>query len=308
MARYHILSFDGGGIRGVYSARLVARLAEEVPDFLDEVELFAGTSTGGIIALALAFGMTPDQVIQLYSDHGKEIFDDSWWDDVVDVGGLTGADYDNKNLKKVLTDIFGSKKLKDLDPRRILVPSFDLDNSDDPYKLPSDPRSWKPKFFHNYPGDDSDGEEQIVDVALRTSAAPTYFPSYDGYIDGGVVANNPSVSAMAQALDPDTGGQKISDIRLLSIGTGDNPAFLAGKSLDWGYAQWAKPLINLMIDGVMGVADYECRRILKGSYRRVSSVLPRAMKMDDIKNIPDLIQAADEVDLTDTIKWLKSQF
>ena len=65
-------------------------------------------------------------------------------------------------------------------------------------------RHWKPKFFHNLErGGSKDGGELVVDVALRTSAAPTYFPSYQGYVDGGVVANNPTMAALAQALDTD---------------------------------------------------------------------------------------------------------
>jgi uncharacterized protein len=308
MAKYRILSLDGGGIRGVYSARLLARLEQAVPGFLKKVRLFAGTSTGGIVALGLAAGLAPGSLVKLYTDHGSDIFDDSWWDDVLDIGGLSGADYDNKKLQKVLTGVFGRKRLSDLGSKRVLIPAFDLDNSDDRNKEASDPRSWKAKFFHNYPGEGTDADEFIVDVALRTSAAPTYFPSYQGYIDGGVIANNPSVSAMAQALDADTGGQTLSDLRLLSIGTGENPTYLAGQSLDWGYAQWAKPLINLMIDGVMGVSDYECRRILRGNYHRVSSLLPRPMKLDDVKSIPDLLKAADAVDLSAAVAWLKGTY
>jgi len=187
---YRILSVDGGGIRGLYAAVLLDRLTLEVPTLVDRVDLVAGTSTGGIIALGLAHGLAPADLVALYRDRAKEIFDDSWLDDLKDLGGLTGADYDNENLKKLLGEIFGKRTtLKQL-KKRVLVPTFDLDNeSPAPGK-----RMWKPKFFHNYPGPDSDGEELVVDVALRTSAAPTYFPTYQGYIDGAVVANNPAMA------------------------------------------------------------------------------------------------------------------
>ena len=75
----------------------------------------------------------------------------------------------------------------------VLIPSFQLDNQA-PH---AGQRQWKPKFFHNYPGPDSDGAELVVDVAMRTSAAPIYFPTYQSYIDGGVVANDPSMAALA---------------------------------------------------------------------------------------------------------------
>src|SRR5213594_5028603 len=92
---YRILSMDGGGIRGLYAAVLLDRLTREVPTLVERVDLVAGTSTGGIIALGLAHGLAPADLVALYRDRAKEIFDDSWLDDLKDLGGLTGADYDN---------------------------------------------------------------------------------------------------------------------------------------------------------------------------------------------------------------------
>src|SRR5437867_6589805 len=247
---YRILSVDGGGIGGLYAAVLLDRLTREVPTLVDGVDLVAGTSTGGIIALGLAHGLAPADLVALYRDRAKEIFDDSWLDDLKDLGGLTGADYDNDKLKALLEEVFGKKtRLKQL-KKRVLVPTFDLDNeSRDPGK-----RMWKPKFFHNYPGPDSDGGELVVDVALRTSAAPTYFPTYQGYIDGAVVANNPAMAALAQALDAGTGKQALQDVRLFSLGTGVNHTYGAGKALAWGYAEWAHALHTLGVAGIDGVA------------------------------------------------------
>ena len=199
MAKFRILSLDGGGIRGVLTAVLLDRLQQQYPKLLneqsDKVTLFAGTSTGGILSMGLAEGLSPQQIRDLYVVNGKSIFDSTWLRDIVDIGGLAGAKYDNGNLKHVLQQIFTGKRLDDL-KRRVLIASFQLDNeASDPAK-----RSWKPKIFHNFPGPDSDGAALVVDVAMETSAAPTYFPSYNGYIDGGVIANNPSMAALAQAL------------------------------------------------------------------------------------------------------------
>ncbi len=185
---YRILSFDGGGIRGLVTLAMLKKIQDAAPRLISQADLVAGTSTGGIIALGLAAGKTVDELISLYLDNGDKIFDDSWLDNIVDLGGISGADYDQVNLKKILENSFGSLKLEGL-AKKVLIPSFDLDNEhEDPKK-----RTWKPIFFHNFPGDDSDGDETLVDVALCTSAAPTYFPSHNGYIDGGVVANNPSM-------------------------------------------------------------------------------------------------------------------
>jgi patatin-like phospholipase/acyl hydrolase len=303
-AAYRILSVDGGGIRGLYAAVLLDRLARKVPTLVDRVDLVAGTSTGGIIALALAHGLAPADLVALYRDRAKEIFDDSWRDDLKDLGGLTGAEYDNGKLKTLLGEVFGKKtRLKHL-RKRVLVPTFDLDNeSPDPGK-----RMWKPKFFHNFPGPDSDGEELVVDVALRTSAAPTYFPTYQGYIDGAVVANNPAMAALAQALDAGTGKQALQDVRLFSLGTGVNPAYVAGKDLDWGYAQWAKPLIRLMVDGMMGVADYQCARLLQHRYFRLDPILPERIGHNDVDKIGDLVKYAKDVDIRGADAWLTRYF
>ena len=114
--------------------------------------------------------------------------------------------------------------------------------------------------------------ERVVDVALRTSAAPTYFPAYQGYVDGGVVANNPSMAAVAQALDGRAAGRPLTDLVLLSIGAGTEPKFIKGRKVDWGWGQWARPLISMMISGVMGVADFQCRQLLGDRYFRLDHV------------------------------------
>lgn len=300
---YRILTFDGGGIRGAYAARLLERLCTRVPRLLERVDLFAGTSTGGLIALSIAAGISPSAVRDLYVERGRDVFDDSWWDDVRDLGKVTGADYGSAKLKAWLERTFGQRTLGSL-PKRVLIPTFDLDAP----AADGRPRTWKPKFFHNYPGTDTDANERIVDVALRTTAAPTYFPSYQGFIDGGVVANNPSMAALAQALDERSGKQKLEDVRLLSLSTGLNPTFVEGDTLDWGFAQWAKPLVSLMIDGVMGVADYECKRLLGSRYCRVDPYLPEAIALDDVAKVERLVSYADKVDLTSAARFVETHF
>ena len=308
MARYRILSFDGGGIRGVVSATLLEGLVGKFPELVDSADLIAGTSTGGIIAIGLAAGMSPTELRQLYEDRGKVIFDDSLWDDIVDLGGLTGADYSTDGLSEELEKVLGDKKLSQLN-KHVLIPTFDLDNEDpDPKK-----RSWKPKFFHNFPGEDSDGEELARRVAMYTSAAPTYFPSVDGYIDGGVIANNPSMAALAQTqdkrvLDPPP---KLSDIRLLSFGTGKSLTYIQGSQNDWGYAQWARPLISLMLEGSMGVADYQCRKMLgeEGYYRVDVTFDPdHSYPLDDVSKIPKLKQHAQSYDPQEVENWLSANW
>jgi patatin-like phospholipase/acyl hydrolase len=304
MAPYKILSLDGGGIRGLLSAIILERLTLANPGWLDEVDLLAGTSTGGFIALGLAHGLKPTQLRNLYEKKGEKIFDDSWLDDLKDIGGLTGADYDNKNLKRELRRTFGNTRLKNL-KKRVLIPTFDLDNENKDVKK----RSWAPKFFHNFPGPDSDGTALVRNVALYTSAAPTYFPSVDGYVDGGVVANNPSVAALAQTQDTRAfkTPPKLKDVVLLSISTGKSLVYIKGKKHDWGYAHWGKSIIQIMMDGVTGVADYQCRQILKRKYFRIESLFPPSatFNMDDVTKIPELVSLAHAVDLKKAAGWIK---
>lgn len=313
---YRVLSLDGGGVRGVLALALLERLANESerPNFLDQIDLFAGTSTGGIIALGLALGRTPAEVRRLYEEMIPSVFADSLWDDVKDLGYAIGAQYGNENLRQALEGQFGNGRLRDL-PKKVLISSFDLDNEGN---APDGVRSWKPKFFHNYPGPDSDGDELIVDVAMRTSAAPIYFPTYQGYIDGGVVANNPGMCALAQALDERGGEQRPSDIVLLSLGTGRLPNYLTIRDADWGWKQWSVhftgihtvslPLLEIMLNGSSGVSDYQCRRVLGARFHRVQPVLPQPIDLDAVNELDRLAALADEADLQPAISWLAGHF
>jgi patatin-like phospholipase/acyl hydrolase len=303
MAAYPILSMDGGGIRGIMTAIILQRLEKQYPGFLSKIQLFAGTSTGGLLALGLACGMSPAEMRVLYQEFGDIVFTDSTLDDFRDLGRLVGADYSLGPLKLVLTKQFGDRYLDSI-PKKVLISSFDLDNED-----PSqNKRSWKAKFFHNYPGSDSDGDQKIVDVALRTANAPTYFPIYQGYVDGGVVANNPSVCALAQALNPETGGQKLQDLVMISIGTGYNPRYVASQDGDWGLAQWAPHLIYLVMEGGTNLADYQCRQLLGRRYLRLNVHLPEAIGMDRVDQIPLLEDLATNADLSQAFTWLEAFF
>ncbi len=304
MAVYRVLSFDGGGIRGIIPIILLQRLRQEpgLGGLLDNLGLIAGTSTGGLLALAIAKGLDLDVLRELYETKGKAIFDDSWLDDALDLGRIIGAEYNIKPLAHELKQILGHTTLGELQ-QKVLIATFDLDNEDrNPTK-----RRWKPKLFHNLPGESNDNAWPAYKVALYTSAAPTYFPSVDGYIDGGVYANNPSMCALAQTQDSRNADRPpLADLALLSLGTGTNLTHIQGRDLDWGYAQWAKPLIGLMLDGVAGIADYQCRQLLGARYHRLAPTFPpgKSYAMDDVKRVDEMIEFANQVNLDETIAWL----
>ena len=134
VAKYRILSIDGGGVRGLLVTVLLQQLDKRLPGWRDQVDLLAGTSTGGIIALGLAKGLAPTDLRTLYYDKSPRIFGDSLLDDIRDLGRVVGAEFSNRNLRQELEAVFGATKLQNLG-KRVLISSFDLDNEDpDPAK------------------------------------------------------------------------------------------------------------------------------------------------------------------------------
>jgi patatin-like phospholipase/acyl hydrolase len=346
---YRILSLDGGGIRGVFTAALLERLEGETRfNFNQQVDLFAGTSTGGILALGLASGMTPKKCKELYQSLGQEIFTSS------PLGKLDDfffAKYSNVKLRQRLEAVFraqGVETLGDL-PKKVLIPTFDLRAKPDGQggngvNNRHSIETWKPKFFHNLDEPGSDVHQSVVDVALATSAAPSFFPSSRTYVDGGVMANNPSMCAVAQALKA---GVALDEITLLSLGTGLNPKFLPGENLNWGSLRWVhfKTLIpalsskvragsvnrafspsdafitELLVEGTLDVAQYQCRQILKERFHRLNPLLQIngevvRIDLDDAHKIEDLLLIAQSANLMDddagssvsTTGWLKNYF
>lgn len=310
MAKYRVLSIDGGGIRGIVTTVMMQRLAATpgLEGFLDKVDLIAGTSTGGLLALGIARGLSLEDIRNIYIDDGPEIFDDSWIDDLLDLGKLRGADYKTAPMRRAFKRILGENTTLGQLEKHVLITTFDLDNEHPKKKK----RTWKPKLFHNFKGPGNDRSELVYKVGLYTAAAPTYFPSVDGFVDGGVYATNPAMCALAQTqdqryFDPPAA---LDDVALLSLGTGTSLFHIKGKNLNWGYAQWIKPLISLMLDGVSGIADYQCRQMLRDRYHRLAPVFPPdvSIPMDGVKKIPYMIDFADGLKLAKTVDWMKTHW
>ena len=303
-----VVSIDGGGVRGVVPVIAMQRLAAEpgLETWIDRTELIAGTSTGGLIALAVAAGVSLADLRDLYVTRADDVFADSFLDDAKDFGKVFGADYDVANLEREAQRVFGDRTLAQLG-KRVLVPAFDLDNG------ATTDRRWKAKLFHNFPGPDSDGAALAYRVAVATAAAPTYFASYDGFVDGGVFATNPSMCALAQTQDarnPVDERAALSEVRLLSFGTGRTLRYIEGDRLDWGYWQWVRPLLDVMLDGVNSIADYQCAQLLGAQYYRLAPTFPagKSIGMDAVDQIPYLVEFATNLDLTATADWLRANW
>lgn len=312
--KFRIVSLDGGGVRGLLTATLLARLEAAVPGFLSRADLFAGTSTGGILALGLAYGFTPQNLVDLYRRIMPQVFRAPWWHRALAANGLCGPKYAIAALVRELNDAFRDTKLGELG-RYVLIPAVDL-SADSP-RLGV---FAKPKFFHNLPGVASDRDALVTDVALYTSAAPVYFPSSAGYADGGLVANSPALCAAAQVFDRryDSGGPwRVEDLVILSVGTGQALVRIrkgwfgrsgARSRRWWGLLQWGGPVIKLMMDGMNGTTDYICHSLLGGKYLRYQYLFDQEVALDAWDRAEELISMAGTVDLGRAESWLEQNW
>ncbi len=219
---YRILSIDGGGVKGMFSLRVLERLVAKFPHLLDEVDLIAGTSTGGLIALLLAQGYTPTQSLEIYRRNIPMIFQTNFFRR----NAPFLPTYADKNRLEVFRYYFGDICLGDLG-KYIIITAFRMDGGPETQGkatfYPSG--SWRPAIMSNLPQASGvvppDNALTCVAAAMRTTSAPTYFPIYQGYGDGGLFANNPSLSAIGRAyahfplVTPE-------NTVVLSIGTGHN--------------------------------------------------------------------------------------
>ena len=308
MPKYPILSFDGGGIRGVLTARLLERIVAKRPDFLSQVKLFAGTSTGSILAMGLAKGLSPSELVSLYKERGKDIFHQSVPHQFLTLGSLIGAKYTTQERLDGLRPYFDGTTLSQL-PRTVLVVAFQLDSQNPIAPAPNPPRRWQGKFFHNYPNSQF-LDQKALDLVMRSSAAPTFFPTYQGFIDGGVIANNPSMCALAQAINPPTGGQDIHDVVLLSLGTGARAEFLTQTDSNWGITEWGFKLVDLLLDSGTGLADFHCQQLLGDCYHRLTVDFAEGQNigLDAVDKIEELIGMADACDLGATLQFLDTEW
>ena len=293
---YSILAFDGGGIRGALSLKILELIEAKTP-FLDRVDLFAGTSTGSFIALGLSMGLKPEDLLPLYTTEGGSVFVKS----PHAIERVLGFEpkYTNGPLKKALekafkTKISASKPLSAL-PKKVAIPTFELKS---PEKEQEQGR-WEPQVLNNLKGSIS-AHVSIIDAAMKSSAAPTYFPSYKGCVDGGVCANNPSMAAACFAAGS---GIALEDMHMLSIGTGYIPHDIKGNE-SWGRVKWVEnlfgpmaasshPILTLFSDAEEEMTTLNCQHLLSRRFCRLNAVLERPIALDDWKSSAELIQAAE---------------
>jgi uncharacterized protein len=215
---FRILSLDGGGIRGIFPAAFLAKLQEQLEHPIGHYfDLIAGTSTGGIIAIALGLGLTAAEILHLYEERGPAIFDqqhgslENWFRQ--QIRGLRhwfGTKYEAGELRAALISVLGTRSIGE-SRTRLLIPSWH----------PTLERVYIYKTAH-HPRFENDYKQLAIDAALATAAAPTFLPPHRtnddvDLIDGGVWANNPIGAAVIEAV----GILKwpADQLKILSIGT-----------------------------------------------------------------------------------------
>jgi patatin-like phospholipase/acyl hydrolase len=263
---FRILCLDGGGIKGVFTAAALARIEDQTKmKVVDHFDLICGTSTGGILAIGLSMGLSAEDLLKFYRQRGAIIFPAMSL--VERSAGLLrqlffGPKLSHHVLKQELSTVlknckFGQAKC------RLAIPSYDaVRGRIYVFKTPHNSR------FVN------DIDTPAVDVALATSAAPTYFAAAaanrDGrFVDGGVWANSPVMVALVEAVS--FLNIPLGDIDILSIGSTMQP-FSIAKNQRASALKWNIGLVNLMFEAQAEAAQAQAKLLLNGRVHRVNFV------------------------------------
>ncbi|MCL1462897.1 patatin-like phospholipase family protein [Argonema galeatum] len=278
-----ILSIDGGGIRGIIPAIVLNYIEEHTGKRIATMfDLIAGTSTGGILALGLtrknsdsSINKEPEytavELVNFYRQYGEKIFTEKWPTPIDD---LLQPKIDPQGRQEVLTALLGEAKVEDA-IKEILITSYDIE-----LRIPV-------FFTSNRDAEDIESSDcrkictgfKMVEAAMATSAAPTFFPPYqletahrtpEGYyalIDGGIFANNPSSLAMMEAMisykrNTDKELER-TDTLVVSLGTGSLTRQYKYKDVkNWGQLKWGLPLLNVVLDGQSEAVAYQLSKLM----------------------------------------------
>ncbi|MBN2227132.1 MAG: patatin-like phospholipase family protein [candidate division Zixibacteria bacterium] len=242
-------------------AEIEHRTGKHVSELFD---LIAGTSTGGIIALALT---VPDEtgapryqaqdLVALYAEKGERIFSRSIWHTIEAVGNIKGVKYTCEGIETVLEDVFGETRLKDA-LTDVIVTSYDIERQE-------------PFLFKSIKaGRDTRHDFLMRHAARSTSAAPTFFEphkletedsgQYRALIDGLVFASNPALVGFVEAKNKYPAH---NSFLVASLGTGAAPGRIIYDDVrHWGVMQWTEPLLDIVLNGINAAVDYQMKQLL----------------------------------------------
>ena len=303
----HILSIDGGGVRGIVAAVLLDALEGEIRaagsgrPLCDHFDLIAGTSTGAIIAAGLAAPggggdgprRTPAALRDLYRNRAREIFPLRFWCRLPVIGRIRqffGPLYKAASLEHVLAEEIGACEFGGV-RRNLFITAYSID-----------PR--EPAFFRGGPAYAARGEAgehgdiRLIDAIVGSAAAPTFFPPKQissasagmtrTVIDGGVFINDPALAAYAEALTLFPG----DEIHVVSIGCGRLiQPYPFAEAKGWGFLEWLSPvgpfrtpLLSAIADGQTRAVAAQMTTLLGPRYHRFDYDLASGYGSPDIDN------------------------
>ena len=334
---FRILSCDGGGIRGLLTAVLLERLEQKLESKLSEhFDMFAGTSTGSIIACALSQGMSASTIKELYLKDGKTIFPEMNWEYWLDTtlekfaqGHASLPLFKSDGLDSVLKDHFTSNNpLFGSLQKPTLVVSYDAYNRSavvfkswqtefstiDTWEVcrasSSAPVAFPGYFLTNKEYVDeqekptSDNNQSCIDTATNMPIKVANYNGVKGFplIDGGVVANNPSLCALAESISLNQEYDLKNDFILASFGTGQSKHRISPEHVEtWGGLAWVNfmagiPLMDVFADGSADATDYIAIQMIKDNYHRFQPLLEEGIStfQADDKNLEKLVASAEK--------------
>lgn len=291
-----VLSIDGGGYLGLATASFICEIERRLGrKFSEQIDLFCGTSTGAIIALALAVGDSGEDIVELYREFGPRVFGRTrlrWLPRGGRARFLFPPIYDDDGLRGALDDFFGDRTLGDVVKagRYAVIPAFNLSEG-------------RPRIFKTDHAPDlkRDSALRLSDVARASAAAPLYFQpaivrntavsTVEAFCDGGVVANHPALLGLAEAIY--TLEATPSDVRLLSISTprtDRRQPQLVEREGRLRITDWLGLLPGIGIDGPSNVAHELAVRLnptlglAADAYERVKLANTGKYEMDDVSS------------------------
>ncbi len=277
---------DGGGYLGLATAAFIRGIETHFKVALsDRFDLFVGTSTGAILALGLADGRSGEELVGLYKKLGPKVFGQRR----TFGGSIFRAKYDGEPLREALTQEFGDKTLGDLERKgkSVIATAFNV--------TAGQPRLFKTNHSPNLT---RDAELSLVDVAMASAAAPTYFPLVEvtnprdgvtaAFCDGGVVANHPALLGYTEAISELAAAPR--DVRVLSVSTPRknlSEQTATRPPLDRSLWAWRKRLPDILMDSNSNMAHQLLERIVKSygedgapRYERVAMTNFHRLEMD----------------------------
>jgi len=265
-SRFQILALSGGGFRGLYTAKLLAKLENHAKKPLSEIfDLIAGTSVGAIIASGLALGLKAQDIADAFETQGSSIFKPP---PLGFLKQLVTNKYDQAPLRNSIKTILGNHNTNKL-----------LENIDTPLLIPTVSQTLaKPVMMASggFSGT-SATSVKVIDAILASSAAPTFFPPHsingETFVDGGIVANAPDFAAISQTLA--LKAIDIKNLHVLSVGTAGHRKDIAYQSIgNPGIFGWMirRKLYQLTISVQERLIVEQCEALLGKRYCRLDYI------------------------------------